>query len=75
MTDGQIAYSIAKIKEYGIVDSGDTLKQGIGCMTEAHYKKFFDEMVAIKVLKADTDFKKAFDTKFVCKGVGLTLKK
>ncbi len=75
MTDGQIAYSIAKIKEYGIVDSGDTLKQGIGCMTEAHYKRFFDEMVAIKVLKADTDFKKAFDTKFVCKGVGLTLKK
>lgn len=75
MTDGQIAYSIAKIKEYGIVDSGDTLTQGIGCMTEAHYKKFFDEMVAIKVFKADTDFKKAFDTKFVCKAVGLSLKK
>jgi NitT/TauT family transport system substrate-binding protein len=26
MTDARIAYSIAKMKEYGIVDSGDTLK-------------------------------------------------
>ena len=26
MTDEQIAFSIAKMKEYGIVDSGDTLK-------------------------------------------------
>ena len=29
MTDEQIAFSIAKMKEYGIVDSGDTLKLGI----------------------------------------------
>jgi NitT/TauT family transport system substrate-binding protein len=75
MTDGQIAFSIAKLKEYGIVDSGDTLAKGIGCMTKAHYKKFFEQMVAIKVFKADTDFSKAFTTKFVCKGVGLALKK
>src|SRR6478609_8862221 len=45
MTDGQIAYSIAKMKEYGIVESGEALDKGIGCMTDAHYKKFFDEMV------------------------------
>ena len=35
MTDEQIAFSIAKIKEYGLVDSGDTLKLGIGAMTDA----------------------------------------
>ena len=35
MTDEQIAFSIAKIKEYGLVDSGDTLKLGIGAMTES----------------------------------------
>ena len=28
MTDDQIAFSIAKMKEYGLVDSGDTLKHG-----------------------------------------------
>jgi NitT/TauT family transport system substrate-binding protein len=75
MTDGQIAYSIAKMKEYGIVESGDALDKGIGCITEAHYKKFFDEMVQIKVFDADIDYKKAFDTQFVCKGVGMSLKK
>lgn len=75
MTDGQIQYSIAKMKEYGIVESGDALDKGIGCITDAHYKKFFDEMVAIKVFKPDTDYTKAFTTKYVCKSVGMTLKK
>jgi NitT/TauT family transport system substrate-binding protein len=75
MTDGQIEYSIAKMKEYGIVESGEALDKGIGCMTDAHYKKFFNEMVGIKVLKADTDYTKAFTTKYVCKGTGMALKK
>ncbi|MDR3494721.1 MAG: ABC transporter substrate-binding protein [Ancalomicrobiaceae bacterium] len=75
MTDGQIAFSIAKMKEYGIVESGEALPKGIGCMTDAKYKAFFDTMVKIKVLKADTDYTKAFTAKFVCKGVGLALKK
>jgi NitT/TauT family transport system substrate-binding protein len=75
MTDGQIAYSIAKMKEYGILESGDALTKGIGCMTDEHYKKFFDQMVQIKVFKADTDYKKAFDTQFACKSVGMALKK
>ena len=75
MTDGQIAYSIAKMKEYGIVESGDALDKGIGCITDAHYKKFFDEMVQIKVFDADIDYKKAFDPQFVCKGFGMSLKK
>jgi len=75
MTDGQIEYSIAKMKEYGILESGEALDKGIGCMTDAHVKKFFDEMVGIKVLKADTDYTKAFTTKYVCKGVGMALKK
>ena len=41
MTDGQIAYSIAKLKEYGIVDSGDALKLGIGAMTDARVQGLF----------------------------------
>jgi NitT/TauT family transport system substrate-binding protein len=75
ITDGQIAYSIEKMKEYGIVESGAALEKGIGCMTDEKYKKFFATMVGIKVFKAETDYKKAFTTKFVCKGVGLALKK
>lgn len=75
MTDGQIAYAIDKIKTYGIVDSGDTLEKGIGCMTEARYKQLFDELVKVKLLRAETDYTAAFDTRFSCKGVGLALKK
>jgi NitT/TauT family transport system substrate-binding protein len=75
MTDAQIAFSIEKMKEYGIVDSGAAKDKGIGCMTDEHYKKFFTEMVSIGVVDAKLDYQKAFTTKFVCKGVGLTLKK
>jgi NitT/TauT family transport system substrate-binding protein len=74
MTDDQIAFSIAKLKEYGIVDSGDALKLGIGAMTDARVKDFFDKMVKAGVVKADTDYKKAYTLQFVNKGVGLDLR-
>jgi NitT/TauT family transport system substrate-binding protein len=74
MTDEQIAFSIAKLKEYGIVDSGDTLKLGIGAMTDERVKDFFDKMVKAGVVNADTDYKKAYTLKFVNKGVGLDLR-
>ena len=75
MTDDRIAYSIAKMKEYGIVDSGDTLKGGIGAMTDARMKGFFDQMVASGVVKGGTDYKKAYSLQFVNKGVGVDLRK
>jgi NitT/TauT family transport system substrate-binding protein len=75
ITDGQIAFSIAKMKEYGIVESGEASTKGIGCITDERYKKFFDEMVAIGVEPKDLDYKQAYTTKFVCKGVGMALKK
>ncbi|HXW20275.1 MAG TPA: ABC transporter substrate-binding protein [Roseiarcus sp.] len=74
ITDEQIAFSIAKLKEYGIVDSGDTLKLGIGAITDARVKDFYDQMVKANVVKGDIDYKKAYTTKFVDKGVGLDLR-
>jgi NitT/TauT family transport system substrate-binding protein len=73
MTDEQIAFSIAKIKEYGLVDSGDTLKLGIGGMTDERVKNFYDAMVKAGVVKGDLDYKKAYTLQFVDKGVGLDL--
>src|ERR1700751_3746326 len=35
MTDELLAYSVARMKEFGIVDSGDTLHDGIGAMNDA----------------------------------------
>ncbi|HXQ84074.1 MAG TPA: ABC transporter substrate-binding protein, partial [Xanthobacteraceae bacterium] len=52
MTDDLLAYSVAKMKQYGIVDSGDALTLGVGAMTDARMKDFFDEMVRAGVTKA-----------------------
>jgi NitT/TauT family transport system substrate-binding protein len=70
MTDERLAYSIEKMKQYGIVDSGDSIKLGIGAMTDARIKDFFDKMARSGVLKPDLDYKKAYTLQFVNKGVG-----
>ena len=75
MTDELLAYSVAKMKEYGIVDSGDAGKHGIGAMTDARMKDFFDKMVKAGLFKADLDYRKAYTLRFVNRGVGLELKK
>jgi len=74
MSDEQIAFSIAKMKEYGIVDFGDTPAKGVGAMTDERVKSFFDKMVKAGVVKADIDYKKSYDLRFVNKGVGLSLR-
>ena len=74
MTDALLAYSIAKMKEFGIVDSGDSVKLGIGAMTDAHMKSFFDKMVRVGVVKAGLDYKRAYTLQFVNKGVGVDLR-
>jgi NitT/TauT family transport system substrate-binding protein len=74
MTDELLAYSVAKMKEYGIVDSGDALKLGIGAMTEARYASFFDKMVRAGVVKQNIDFRQAYTLRFVNKTVGTQLR-
>jgi NitT/TauT family transport system substrate-binding protein len=71
MTDALLAYGIAKIKEYGIVDSGDARTNGIGAMTEARWRDFFDTMAKAGVYSKDLDFHKAFTLQFVNKKVGM----
>jgi NitT/TauT family transport system substrate-binding protein len=74
ITDEQIAFSIGEMKKHGVVDSGDTLTLGIGAMTDARWKNFFDEMVKVGMVHPDTDYKKAYTLQFVDKGVGLDLR-
>jgi NitT/TauT family transport system substrate-binding protein len=75
ITDEQIAFSIKQMKEFGIVDSGDAEKLGIGAMTDEHIAKFYETMVKAKVVPEGLDIKKAYTLDFVNKGVGLDLKK
>jgi len=75
MTDELIAYSVGKLKEYGIVDSGDSRKLGVGAMTDERVKSFFDKMVKAGGVKAGVDYRKAYTLQFVNKGVGAELRK
>jgi NitT/TauT family transport system substrate-binding protein len=59
------------MKEYGIVDSGDAEKDGIGAINDARMASFFDKMVRAGVVRGDIDFKEAYSLRFANKGVGL----
>jgi NitT/TauT family transport system substrate-binding protein len=74
MTDELLAYSVARMKEYGIVDSGDSLRNGIGAMTDERMASFFDKMVRAHVVRSDIDYRKAYTLRFINKGVGLDLR-
>ncbi|MCB1832125.1 MAG: ABC transporter substrate-binding protein [Geminicoccaceae bacterium] len=74
MTDEQIAFSIATMKEHGIVDSGDSLEMGIGAMTDARWKSFFDKSVSWGVYPADLDYTTGYTLEFVNKAVGVEAK-
>jgi NitT/TauT family transport system substrate-binding protein len=75
MSDAQIAYTIARMKEYGIVASGDATSRGIGAMTDARWKSFFESAVAAGLYKADVDYRKSYTLEFVNKGHGLAMQK
>jgi NitT/TauT family transport system substrate-binding protein len=74
MTDELLAYSIAKMKEYGIVDSGDTATLGIGAMTDARMQNFYDKMVRAGVVKPSVALARSYTLQFVNKKVGLDLR-
>ena len=75
MTDALLAYAMGKIKERGIVDSGDTEKSGIGAMNDERWKDFFDVMATQGLYPPAMDYHKAYTLQFVNKRVGIALKK
>jgi NitT/TauT family transport system substrate-binding protein len=74
MSDELLAYSVARMKEFGIVDSGDAVRDGIGAMTDVRVGSFFDTMSRAGVMRRDLDYRKAYSLQFVNKGVGLDLR-
>lgn len=74
MSEDKIAYSIEKLKEYEIVDSGDTLELGIGAMTDERIEAFFEQMVEAGLFETDLDFRQAYTLEFTNNGVGLELR-
>jgi NitT/TauT family transport system substrate-binding protein len=74
MTDDLLAYCVTAMKQYGIVDSGDAPALGVGAMTDARMKHFFDEVVRAGVVKPSVDYRKSYTLQFVGKKVGLELR-
>ena len=65
MDDEQLAFSVAKLKEYGIVEGGDAKTLGLFTMTDSRWKLTFEVMRDSKLVKPDVDYKKAYTLEFV----------
>ena len=63
------------MKQYGIVDSGDATTSGIGAMTTARWKSFYDKSVGWGLYPDNLPMDQMYTLQFVNKGVGLDLKK
>jgi NitT/TauT family transport system substrate-binding protein len=74
-SDDLISYAIAKMKEYGVVDSGDSAKLGVGAMTDERWKSFFDVMSGQGLYPKDMKYQAAYTLRFVNRRDGMDLKK
>ncbi|GAA5233957.1 ABC transporter substrate-binding protein [Verticiella sediminum] len=66
MSDEQLAYGIAKLKEMGVVTGGDAAELGIGVITDARAKASYDFLVDAKLLDpAKVKLEQTYTTEFV----------
>jgi NitT/TauT family transport system substrate-binding protein len=65
MTDAMIANSIALMKRYELVLDPDGRAFGLGSMTDARWKRFYDTMTSEGLYPKGLDYRKAFDAGFV----------
>ena len=65
MNDALIKQAIGKLKAYGIALSGDAATLGLGTMTDAKWKTFFDTMVADRLYDRALPYRNAYDLRFV----------
>jgi len=64
MTEDVLSNARAKMRQYGVVTSGDAQTGGIGAMTDAGWKRFFDMAVALGVYPNTLDYHAAYTTAF-----------
>ena len=58
-------FKLAEMRERGLVDGGDAAAHGVGAMTDARWRSFFDTMSQAGVYPKDLDYKAAYTLKFV----------
>jgi NitT/TauT family transport system substrate-binding protein len=75
MTEAEIEASVVLMKQQGIVDSGEARANGIGAMSTARIKDFYEQMVKAGLYKAgEVDLSKVATLQFVNKKVGQDVK-
>lgn len=75
MSNAELEASVALLKQQGIVDSGASLTQGLGTMTPARIRDFYEQMVKAGLYKpGDVDLNRVATMQFVNKRVGLDVK-
>ena len=65
MTDAILNQALEKMKAHEMVVSGDGKAFGLGSMTEAQWKRFYDTMASEGLYPKGLDFRKAYDLSFV----------
>ena len=71
MSEAEMEASVALMKSQGIVDSGEAASNGIGAMSAARIKDFYEQMVKAGLYKAgEVDLSQVATTQFVNKKVG-----
>ncbi len=69
MTQDVLNQARAKMREKGLVTSGDAATQGIGAMTDARWAAFFDMAASQGVYPKDLNYKSAYTLQFLPTGV------
>lgn len=58
-------FKMKQMRERGLVDGGDAKTGGLGTMTDARWKEFFDTMAGAGVYPATLDYRAAYTLRFV----------
>ena len=75
MTEAEIEASVALMKQQGIVDSGEALRNGVGAMSAERIQDFYAQMVKAGLYKAgEVDLAKVATLQFVNKKLGMDVK-
>jgi NitT/TauT family transport system substrate-binding protein len=65
MTEDVLAQAREKMRAYGIVDGAEAKTLGLGAMTDARWKQFFDVAASQGVYPKDMDYRSAYSLDFV----------
>ena len=74
MTQDVLDNAIAVMRAHGIVDSGESLTNGIGAMSDARWAALLDSMTEAGLFKPGLDARRAYTLRFVNRKVGMELR-